>query len=126
MCWDGHNDTTGSIVSDDNAMIDSSRAKSVATTPAALRGKKRSTTSPNSYDSSPSSGSNGSSSGHDNKRRNLESIFAAMTQAQNRDTNALQQLFALQGTQIQNLIATQTIERMNALNAFKRSNIARK
>ena len=56
----------------------------------------------------------------------MENVFDSITHAQNRDTNTLQNLLVFQGTQVQNLVATQTIERTNALHAFERSQIARK
>ena len=56
----------------------------------------------------------------------MENILDSMTHAQNRDSNALQNLLVFQGTQVQNLIATQTMERTNALHAFERSQAIRK
>ena len=40
--------------------------------------------------------------------------------SQNRDTNALHQLLVFQGTQLQNLVATQTMERNNAVHSLER------
>lgn len=45
----------------------------------------------------------------------MENIFDSISHAQNRDTTALQ-----------NLVATQTMERTNALHAYERSQAVRK
>ena len=56
----------------------------------------------------------------------MENVFDSITHTQNRDTNSLRNLLVFQGTQVQNLVATQTMERTNALHAFERSQAAGK